>query len=77
MKALDEYILMVVIVLLQNRDHVFANLCLIWTEKHGSERLKVIGEITLVVFGNWLRPWAGMLSSQSPNLRYPTKLKGP
>ena len=40
MKALDGYFLMVVFTLLLNRLRVFVNLCLIWTEKHGSERVK-------------------------------------
>ena len=44
MKALDEYFLMVLSMLLLNRVHVF---CLIWTEKHGSERVN----ITLVTTG--------------------------
>ena len=39
MKALDEYFLMVVFTLLLNRAHVFHILCLIWIEKHGSERI--------------------------------------
>ena len=39
MKALDEYILMVVFTLLLSRVHVFFQiLCLIRREKHGSER---------------------------------------
>ena len=39
MKSLDEYILMVVLTLLLNIVHVFA-IFLIWTEKHGNERVK-------------------------------------
>ena len=31
---------MVVFTLLLNRVHDFANLCLFWTEEHGSERVK-------------------------------------
>ena len=42
MKALDEDFLMVVFILLLNRLHVFANFLLIWTEKHGSERVKAL-----------------------------------
>ena len=39
-KALDEYFLMVVLTLLPNTVHAFATtFCLIWTEKHGSERV--------------------------------------
>ena len=42
MKALDEYFLMVVFTLLLDRVHVFTIfLCLIWTEKHGNERVNV------------------------------------
>ena len=40
MKALDEYFLMVVVMVLLNTVHVFANVMLIWTEKHGNERVK-------------------------------------
>ena len=36
MKALDKCFLMVVFTLLLSRVNVFASLCLIWTEKHGS-----------------------------------------
>ena len=41
MKALDDYFLMVLFTLLLNRVNVFLQfLCLIWTEKHGSEGVK-------------------------------------
>ena len=40
MKALDEYFLVVVFKLLLNRVHVYADLCLIWTQKRGCERIK-------------------------------------
>ena len=40
MKALDEYILMVVFKLLLNRVHVCANFTFICTEKHDNERIK-------------------------------------
>ena len=40
MKALDEYFLVVAFTLLLNTVNVFANLCLIWTQKHDSERYK-------------------------------------
>ena len=40
MKAVDEYFLMVVFTLLLNRVHDLQILCLIWTEKRGSERVK-------------------------------------
>ena len=47
MKALNEYFLMLVVMLLLNKNHVFANFVFkiliwyfdIWSEKHGSERV--------------------------------------
>ena len=40
MKAIDEYFLMVMFVLLLNTVHVFANFMFIWREQHGSEKVK-------------------------------------
>ena len=40
MKALDEYFLMVLFVLLLKRVHFLAIFCLIWKEKHSSERVQ-------------------------------------
>ena len=44
MKALDEYFLMAVFIMLLNRVHVFAIFMFNWTEKDGGEMVKTANQ---------------------------------